>query len=387
MNSHLLRIENMKKFLLLLTFIILLASCTKKAPDKIYDTDVICDSWNEFCTRQDAPSLSHFIDTLKRFDTKSFNNDMALKESAQNQIALCLTLSEDLQPLILEKEAHTEEIFVTVHTIDRIFMSFLKSKNASLEETHKNLYTFFIYFTLAILIGGAILVILNIREGLKKDKIIYSSQAFLQHSILIQEAERKRISRELHDTVAQNLRYVSLLAENSSDREAAEKIIKTQNQNIQDIRSLCYNLTPPGITKDNLLSLLQLLAQKILTDDLSFRLVCEDGIDFSFWNGEELLSIYRILQEALQNIKNHAEASEVTVFFKKHSTHRLKIIISDDGRGMDEELVKEINSGIFEKTKESHFGIRNMCERAKLLNGKLTFSSAPDFGTHITVEI
>ena len=237
------------------------------------------------------------------------------------------------------------------------------------------------------MIGGAILVILNIREGLKKDKIIYSSQAFLQHSILIQEAERKRISRELHDTVAQNLRYVSLLAENSSDREAAEKIIKTQNQNIQDIRSLCYNLTPPGITKDNLLSLLQLLAQKILTDDLSFRLVCEDGIDFSFWNGEELLSIYRILQEALQNIKNHAEASEVTVFFKKHSTHRLKIIISDDGRGMDEELVKEMNSGIFEKTKESHFGIRNMCERAKLLNGKLTFSSAPDFGTHITVEI
>ena len=60
---------------------------------------------------------------------------------------------------------------------------------------------------------------------------------------------------------------------------------------------------------------------------------------------------------------------------------------SDDGCGMDEELVKEINSAIFEKSKESHFGVRNICERVKLLNGKVTFSSAPDFGTHITVEV
>ena len=50
----------------------------------------------------------YFIDTLKRFDTKTFNNDMALKESVQNQIALCISLAEGLQPLIVEKEKHID---------------------------------------------------------------------------------------------------------------------------------------------------------------------------------------------------------------------------------------------------------------------------------------
>lgn len=406
----------MKKLLSLIIFITLLASCAQNAPDKIYNTDVICGSWNEFCEKKDASSLAYFIDTLKRFDTKIFNNDMELKESAQKQIALCISLAEGLRPLILEKENHKEEILLAVHEMDKVFMSFLKNKNESLEETHQKLYTFFVYFTLTILIGGAVLVILNIKEGLEKDKMLYSSQAFLQHSILIQEAERKRISRELHDSVAQNLRYVSLLAENISDKDTAAKIIETQNQNIENIRNLCYNLTPPGITKDNLLSLVNVFAQKIFGESFQFRLIAEDGVDFSCLNDDELLNIYRIVQEALQNIKNHAGASEVTVFFKRNPSaadffenarqkaalpkaisaramsarnarSRLKIIISDDGCGMDEELVKEINSAIFEKSKESHFGVRNICERAKLLNGKVTFSSAPDFGTHITVEV
>ena len=79
--------ENMKKILLLFSVAMLLLSCKQKAPDKI------CDSWNEFCEKKDASSLACFIDTLKRFDTKTFNNDMALKESVQNQIALCISLA------------------------------------------------------------------------------------------------------------------------------------------------------------------------------------------------------------------------------------------------------------------------------------------------------
>ena len=127
-------------------------TCTQKVSDKIYDTDVICDSWNEFCEKKDASSLSCFIYTLKCFDTKTFNDDMALKESVQNQIVLCISLAEGLQPLILEKENHKEEILLAVHEMDKVFMNFLKDKNASLEDTHQKLYVFFIYFTLTILI-------------------------------------------------------------------------------------------------------------------------------------------------------------------------------------------------------------------------------------------
>lgn len=124
--------ENMKKILLLFSVAMLLLSCKQKAPDKIYNTDKICDSWNEFCEKKDSSSLVYFIDTLKRIDTKTFNNDMALKESVQNQIALCISLAEGLQPLILEKENHKEEILLAVHEMDKVFMSFLKNKNTSL---------------------------------------------------------------------------------------------------------------------------------------------------------------------------------------------------------------------------------------------------------------
>lgn len=212
------------------------------------------------------------------------------------------------------KKNHKEEILLAVHEVDKVFMSFLKDKNASLEDTHQKLYVFFLYFTLTILIGGAILVVLNIKEGLEKDKMLYSSQVFLKHSILIQEAERKRISRELHDSVAQNLRYVSLLAENISDKDTAAKIIETQNQNIENIRNLCYNLTPPSITKDNLLSLVNVFAQKIFGESFQFRLIAENDVDFSCLNADELLYLPDCAGSAAEYKKSRGRKRSYGVF-------------------------------------------------------------------------
>jgi len=204
----------------------------------------------------------------------------------------------------------------------------------------------------------------------------------------VQEAERRRISRELHDTVAQSMRYVSLLAEGLSEKDTASKIISTQNENIESIRKLCYNLTPPAISAGDMVSALELLGQKIFgetgekPDDFQLRIVVGEGVDFSVFADEQLMNIYRIIQEAFQNIKKHAGASEVTVLFKTS-----KIIITDDGCGMNEELVSQINSGIFKNTENSHFGVRNIFERVQLLGGTVTYRSEPDCGTQITVTI
>ena len=65
----------------------------------------------------------------------------------------------------------------------------------------------------------------------------------------------------------------------------------------------------------------------------------------------------------------------------------LKIIITDDGKGMSEELVEQINSGTFENTKNFHFGIRNIVERVQLLGGTVTYRSEPGCGTQITVTL
>ena len=269
-------------------------------------------------------------------------------------------------------------------------IALLEAKNRELELSHQKIFSYFMWLTSTILAGAVILVVLNVRESRRKDRIIYNSEQLLQHSIQVQEAERRRISLELHDSVAQGLRYVSLLAENLADKEAAQKIIATQNENIGNIRRLCYNLTPPAITGSSLVPSLILLGQKIFdtgSSGFQFRVVCEPSVDFAGWSGDSLMNLYRIVQESLQNIQKHACAEEATVFFKTCGANSLKVIITDDGCGMDAALVARVNSASFDDVKNLHFGLRNIFERAKLLGGKVTYVSEKDCGTRLTLEL
>ncbi|MCR5622136.1 MAG: hypothetical protein K6G18_09795 [Treponema sp.] len=250
-------------------------------------------------------------------------------------------------------------------------------------------FSYYMWFIATLLIAMTVLILLNIRESKRKDKIIANSEMFLRHSMLVQESERKRISLDLHDSVLQGMRCVSRLAENLSDKKAAREIIDTQTENIESIRKLCYNLTPPAINKGNLIPSLTFLGQKIFdtaNSGFQFRVVCEQGVDFDRWEEDALLNLYRIVQEVLQNIQKHAEAEEATVFFKDCGPDSLKIIITDDGRGMDPELVARINDSSFEQLEGLHFGLRNIFERAKLLGGKVTYFSEDGCGTRLTVE-
>ncbi|MBQ3688172.1 MAG: hypothetical protein II932_10085, partial [Treponema sp.] len=274
----------------------------------------------------------------------------------------------------------------------------LESKIRELEKSHRMFFTYYMWLTATILTGAFILILLNARESRRKDRIIYNSEQFLQHSMQVQEAERKRISLDLHDSIAQGLRYVSLLAENLQDRDAAQKIIAVQNENIESIRRLCYNLTPPAITESNLIPSLILLGQKIFdtgSSDFQFRVASEPAVSFEHWDENALMNLYRIVQEALQNIQKHAQAGEATVFFKGGPVNgskggrpaSLKVIITDDGCGMDAGLVARLNDATFEHVENLHFGLRNIFERAKLLGGKVTYFSEEGCGTRLTVEI
>lgn len=279
----------------------------------------------------------------------------------------------------------------------------LESKIRELEKSHRMFFTYYMWLTATILTGAFILILLNARESRRKDRIIYNSEQFLQHSMQVQEAERKRISLDLHDSIAQGLRYVSLLAENLQDKDAAQKIIAVQNENIESIRRLCYNLTPPAITESNLIPSLILLGQKIFdtgSSDFQFRVASEPVVSFEHWDENALMNLYRIVQEALQNIQKHAKAGEATVFFKGGPANdskrpgskgdgpaSLKVIITDDGCGMDAGLVARLNDATFEHVENLHFGLRNIFERAKLLGGKVTYFSEEGCGTRLTLEV
>ncbi|MBR5964654.1 MAG: hypothetical protein IK015_00855 [Treponema sp.] len=271
----------------------------------------------------------------------------------------------------------------------------LEAKNIALEESQKKFFNYFVWLFGTIVAGTGILLALNIRQNKRKDKQILNSEQFLRYSIEGQEAERKRISQELHDSIAQNMRYVLLLAENLGDKDAAKKIIEAQNQNIESVRRLCYNLTPPSIEAGDMIQSLALLGQKIFDAPKSgfdFRVVCEPCVDFGAWNATQLMNIYRIVQEALQNIQKHAKAGEATVFFKRgqggeNVGKTLKIIITDDGCGMEPSLARQINAGVFDTAQDMRFGLRNIFERASFLGGRVECFSDLGAGTRIVVEI
>lgn len=384
---------NMKKLLLILIALILtfsLVSCSRKKRSGAHDSKKLYLAWKNFNDKKDTNSCRDFVDELEKFEPDSLDAYPDLREQTKEQILTCRTESRKILSLIEAGEPDPILIYEAGRKINLNMLSYLYNQNYVLEETHQKIFDYFVWLLITIVLISVVLIFLNAREVRKRDKIIYNSEQFLRHSIEVQEAERRRISQELHDTVAQSMRYVSLLAENLSDKEAAEKIISTQNQNIEDIRKLCYNLTPPAISGDDMIGALELLASKIFNgsdDNFDLRIVADESVDFSIWSDVQLMSIYRIIQEAFQNIEKHALASEVTVLFRKETDGKLKIIISDDGVGMDLETVAQINEGIFTNIKDLHFGVRNIVERVQLLGGTVTYRSEPDCGTQITVVL
>ena len=97
------------------------------------------------------------------------------------------------------------------------------------------------------------------------------------------------------------------------------------------------------------------------------------------------------MQEALNNVAKHANAEEVTLLLRNsESNDSLCIFITDDGCGMDEDFIKNINRDfckINSKDGKMHYGIRNIKERVQQLGGKVTFTSYPESGTEVAVTI
>lgn len=217
---------------------------------------------------------------------------------------------------------------------------------------------------------------------------------YLKYVIKIQEDERSRIARELHDTIAQDMRYVGLLIGKLPENEIIKDVQKYQTDCINQIRNLCYNFAPPDIKSGNLENALQtLVTETVHKSNLDLRLTILDNVDFSVFNQEELLHLYRIVQESITNIEKHAQASEATILFRCNQVDNkkriYKLVITDDGIGIKPDLIENINSKniSIKKADGNHFGITGIKERVLLLNGTIEFNSIPDEGTEIVISI
>ena len=246
--------------------------------------------------------------------------------------------------------------------------------------------TFFIVFDIVFFITIILIIIFAI-QVLKSRRKLRSSNRYLRFTIKGQEEERARIARELHDTVAQDLRYCRNLSEKIDDKNdpmLGKKLSNMLEKSLSYVRSMSYNLAPPDVIRNDIAANVMNLAQNFKElADVEIRFTMPEKLDTDFLSEEENLNLYRIIQESLMNIRKHAEASEVTVLLRNANGDEpegLYIFISDDGKGFDVDKYSESRGA-----DGSHFGIVGMKERSDFIRAKLDIDSHPGEGTQISI--
>lgn len=201
--------------------------------------------------------------------------------------------------------------------------------------------------------------------------------------LLLQEAERKRIAEELHDTtvqdmicLSQQLELISLYIDQDVTQAKLETAVtrKQVKRMIGEMRETIFNLRPMIIEDIGWKVSFERLKDKLLDSNLNLDVHFDiDSVDIS--DGITAVSIYRIVCEGCQNIVKHSNADKIEVSVK-NDDNLIKICIQDNGNGM-----KEVES-----VSQNHFGLQLMSERVDALSGKMDVTSDSS-GTLIAIKI
>lgn len=217
-------------------------------------------------------------------------------------------------------------------------------------------------------------------------------QAHVEHllaqTVLAQEEERKRISIELHDSVAQWLVGASyrmqvcnvLLSGNDSEEAQSElaEIENTIDRSVKEIRRVMSGLHPPALEELGLVHSLRQLLEGLKPDGVAYHFETE-GEPMRLPAGSEL-AIYRVVQEALNNVRKHSEASAV-VLKLRFEPEMVSVEIHDNGQGFN--LSKTMRGAV----SVGHMGLLGMRERAGMLGGTMKIRTKQGVGTSITLTL
>lgn len=223
------------------------------------------------------------------------------------------------------------------------------------------------------------LALIQMRDELQGFHIREIKMARERASALIegQEYERQRITQDLHDGVGQLLTSIRIRVELMENNETLKQDLKNQiNETIAEIKRISYNVMPQALVDYGLEAALKGLCdniRKFSSIVIDFRYIQEAHVKHDF---ELITTVFRIVQEGLNNIVKHSQATEVNLHILDRDDS-IYLILEDDGVGFDEHG-EEFKPGS---------GLHNMKERAKLLNGKTEIHSVPGTGTVIEVTI
>jgi len=209
-----------------------------------------------------------------------------------------------------------------------------------------------------------------------------------QRVITAQEEERRRLAQELHDDIGQILTVMKLNMEMSKkgiSPESAQILDRIEDnealvdQTLDKVRNLTTDLRPPMLDDFGLIPTL-----RWYIDNFSERTEVKVALRVDNYRGvvpkDVEMVLYRITQEALTNVAKHAKATQVSITLEKKNDYAL-LTVRDDGIGFDADLIMK------EQKARKGFGLFNIKERVKLLNGNFSITSKPKKGTRLQVRI
>ena len=210
-----------------------------------------------------------------------------------------------------------------------------------------------------------------------------------QQLIEAQEDERQMISRELHDTVAQDLSvakmecdliYGELLNSRAPEAQRVQEICTALQRTISGVRNMAYDLRPPELEEMGLVETIYRYCE-------DFTQMWGIPVDFQSAGLKNLkleygiqINLYRMVQEGLINIRKHAAAGRVTLKLTA-AYPNIILRVEDNGRGFD------VQARAAAPDQAKRMGLRSMQERVALLNGKIKLQSKPGQGTKVSIKL
>jgi signal transduction histidine kinase len=235
----------------------------------------------------------------------------------------------------------------------------------------------------------------ELRQSREHYRVLFNQASVMQENLRnlsnqilhVQEEERKRISRELHDEVGQALTaintHLTMVQRNGATEAASLKkrlgdIQGLLAQTMETVHRFARELRPAMLDELGLLPALRSYL-KGFGERTGLRVQFQGGAGAEDLDDEQKTVVFRVTQESLTNVAKHAQASQVAV-----SVRRLKDVvevqIKDDGKAFEANQQLGLNG-------KKRLGLLGMQERVRLVNGRFAIKSAPGKGTTVRVEI
>ncbi len=215
----------------------------------------------------------------------------------------------------------------------------------------------------------------------------WQQERLLNESLNLTLAERERIARDLHDTVAQNLAYGAMqlsllkktcattpLLESASILDQLSTLGEVVDQSIQELRNSLYDLNLHLET--DLIGFIRDAAARLeLRSGIETQVIVDDSS--APWPPKDEIQLARMVQEILTNVRKHSRAAHVRIELAR-TPEELLLTMRDDGCGFDPNAVQ---------TEQGHFGLPSILERSRLLGAVSVVESTPGTGTIWTIRL